>query len=193
MHPAVLQTTIRSLKKGFVKQSWWNLVQDDVKKSLTWTIDHIDLLGSSFRDAFVAGFKLEHKRRFLHGQKTKQSSAFKHTAEAVLGSAITREAYECGKLPCHGVLSLYDFIDPNYADIQACIFLCHQVDILEQMGILTEEANIEPSTDKMIQLLKDLARIDGQLRKRKSTDDFETIYWDFDDESSGQNTEGGVE
>lgn len=186
MHPEVLRSTIKSLKQGFDKQSWWSYVQDDVKTRLMWVIEHVDLAGISFRDAFVTGFSWEHTRRLLSGEKSEKDRTFRHAADAILGSAMSEEAYACGKQPCRSVLNIDDWTDPNYADVQSCVFLCHQVDVLEQMGVIAQEDKSVPSPAKTIQLIKRMTQIDGQLRRNKPGKDVNTIYWDFDTETKGE-------
>jgi hypothetical protein len=170
MNPEVLRTTITAIKKGFSQQPWWNYVQEEVKASLIWIVENIDSLGFSFQECFIALCKWENRRRIVRGIQPDKSVVFKQAADSLLGKAMSQECYEAGKLPCKSVLNLNDYIDPNYADVQFCFSLCHQISALVKLGLIVAE-NTE---------VTDMGQIFSQIKGAKEQDkDFTTIFWDF--------------
>jgi hypothetical protein len=130
MEPLLYQGK-RSIKIALEKAAWWKFVQDEVKHSIYYIIEHIDKLGTDFRDAYLATFKYYHVHRIIKGEsKTGQKGVF---------GKISEEAYQSAIVPTKLLLNLDDWTMPNDADVQACMFLCQHVDILEGLGILGAE------------------------------------------------------
>jgi len=126
------------LRTAFEKTSSWPLVQPEVKERLILIIDNIEILGPNYRDAFLSLFKYNHLLRAT------EKKAISSTASALF-PAMSEETYQSSLAPVRALLNLNDWIQPNDADIQACMFLCQQVDILELVGLFKSDKGPEDS------------------------------------------------
>ncbi len=120
------------LKTAFEKTSSWPLVQPEVKERLLFLIEHIGVLGPHYRDAFLSLFKYNHLLREA------EKKSINSTVSAIF-PAMSEETYQSSLAPVRALLNLNDWIQPNDADIQACMFLCQQVDILEIVGLFKSD------------------------------------------------------
>ena len=165
----VQQAVIQSLKREFIKASWWDEVQDDVKTRLSWLVEHVDEVGSLFAHSFMSLFRWEFERRKLEGDRVTMASYF----STLMGMRISEEAYQCGFVPTRACLSLYDYIEPNDADVAACLMFCHKVEVLEKAGILSmDEMELKTSPSEMAKLLR------TRKKKRAKPIQEETVQWD---------------
>jgi hypothetical protein len=122
---------IKGLRRALHTAFWWNLVQDEVKQRLEVTVDNLAVLGPAFRDAFVAGFRYEYVRRNVEGQ-----SLPSETPGALFGEVMSEEAFQCGIEPTKLVLYLSSWTEPNDADVQACMTVCHHIDEMQEKGLV---------------------------------------------------------
>jgi len=87
-------------------------------------------------------FTYEHNKRLRNGQAV---SSKKH---GVFGSMLSDECYKSATAPTHALLGLDDWTKPNDADVQACIYLCQQVESFESQpdikGLKSEPKKILP-------------------------------------------------
>lgn len=150
---AVRRAIIDSLKKEFLKTSWWGEVQEDVRTRLDWLVEHVDQAGSIFAQTFMSLFRWEFERRKIEGKNVTNPMASYFST--LMGMRITEEAYQCGLLPTRALLDLYDFVRPNDADVAACLFFCHKVEILEKAGMLRlHQPEMKTSPSEMAKLLR---------------------------------------
>jgi hypothetical protein len=180
----VHQAIVTSLKRELMRASWWNEVQEDVKTRLDWSVDHVEEIGSLFAKTFMSLFRWEYERRKLDGKDA--TSPMASYFSTLMGMRISEEAYQCGILPTRAILDLYDYVDPNDADVAACLMYCHKVEILEKSGILISVENeLKTSMSEMAKVL----RKEKPTRPKKIQED--TITWedweDSEDETTGNN------
>ena len=120
------------------KAQWWELVQDEVKERLLLLVDNIEHLGVRFKDAYYSLFKFVHMRRLLDGvseRSSKQSPLFP--------LMMSEETYQAS-IPCvKTLLDLNDWVKPNDADVQACMFLVRQIEVMEIIDDKFKETDIE--------------------------------------------------
>ena len=124
----------KGLKAALKSSNWWPIIQDEIKNQLDYILNNFELLGPHFRDAFVALFKYEHQKRMVQGIMDKTSKP-----SALFGKTMSNECYECGKMPTKVVLGLYEWTDPNEADVQACISLCNQLDQVDALKTMSPD------------------------------------------------------
>lgn len=105
------------LKQLLSRTQWWQYVQPEVKNALEFLIDNLETLGPFFRNAFVSAFQYEHAFR------TCQKQVLTNQPGALFGKGMTEECYNSGILPTKALLHLDDWVSPNDADVQACMFL----------------------------------------------------------------------
>lgn len=125
---------VDSLKRELMKLEWWNEVQDDVKAKLEWVAINITEIGVYFANTFLTFFRWEYQRRKL--ENSNADNPLSGYLTAILGMRIPEEAFQCGKTPVRAVLNLYDYVDPNDADVASCLFLCHKIEALQKLGFL---------------------------------------------------------
>lgn len=167
----VRQAIITSLKREFIKASWWNEVQEGVKTRLNWIIENVDKVGSLFSRSYMSLFCWEFERRKLEGDNVTNPMASYFST--LMGMRISEEAYQCGLLPTRAVLNLYDYVEPNDADVAACLMLCHKIEILEKSGmILMNETELKTSPSEMAKILR------PPHKKEAKPIQEETIAWD---------------
>lgn len=118
-----------TIKKAFQKTEWWEFVQDEVKEKINTEIEHIITSGPAFRDAFVSGFTYEHNRRLREGIAVSTSEP------GVFGMSLSNECYHSAIASAKSLLHLDEWTLPNDADIQACIYLCQQIELFESLGL----------------------------------------------------------
>ncbi len=166
----VRQAIIVSLKRELVKSSWWGEVQDDVKTRLDWIVDHIDQAGLLFASSYMSLFSWEYERRKLEGHNVTNPMASYFST--LMGMRISEEAYQCGLLPTRAVLNLYDYLEPNDADVAACMMLCHKIEVLEKSGmLLMNESELRTNPSEMAKVMR-------PPRKKKAPPiQEETITW----------------
>lgn len=171
---AVKQAIVASIKREFIKANWWGEVQEDVKTRLNWLVDHIDEVGSLFTRSFMSLLRWEFERRRRDGERvTNPMTGYLST---LMGMRISEEAYQCGLLPTRAVLNLYDFIQPNDADVAACLMYCHKVEILEKSGMLQiDETKLRTSPTEMAKVLRSRKKKQAQPKIQE-----EIIPWDDD-------------
>jgi len=129
MHRNLHKESATALRLAFKNANWWPIVQDEVKERLDLLLNHFELLGPPFRDAFVAHFKYENMIRMLKGESEKLNKP-----GALFGAAMSDECYQCGKQAVKSLLDLNDWTDPNEADVQCCISICNQIDKIEMLA-----------------------------------------------------------
>lgn len=173
MAESIQQAIVDTLKREFIKARWWDEVQEDVKTRLGFLVEHVDKTGPLFMRSFMSLLRWEYKRRQLEGQNV--TSPMASYFSTLLGMRISEEAYQCGLMPTRSCLNLYDYIEPNDADVSACFMFCHKVEILEKAGMLEfDESELTTSLSEMAKLLRP--------RKKKSKPiQEETILWDETD------------
>lgn len=170
----VERAIINSLKREFIKASWWDEVQDDVKNRLSWLVEHIESAGPRFTHSFMSLFQWEFERRQLEGQNA--TSPMASYFSTMMGMRISEEAYQCGFLPTRACLNLYDYIAPNDADVAACLMFCQKVEILEKAGVLfMAKIELKTSSSEMAKLLR-------KKKKKAKPIHEETIIWEDDPE-----------
>lgn len=171
----VKQAVVMSLKQEFIKASWWDEVQDDVKTRLNWLVENIDRTGPLFARSFMSLFSWEFERRKTEGNNVTNPMASYFST--LMGMRISEEAYQCGLLPTRAVLNLYDYVKPNDADVAACLMLCHKIEILEKSGMISmTEAELKTSPSEMAKLLR------SPRKKKAKPIQEETITWDDEPE-----------
>lgn len=134
---AVTKATIKTLESS----AWWKYVQPEVSQQIHFIIEHISIVGVDFKNAFISAFKFQHAARVLKKQSVRADSP-----GALFGRAMTDECYQSGALPAKLLLGLDDWIRPNDADVQACMHLCQQIEILDKYGLLKTKNEINDST-----------------------------------------------
>jgi len=135
----------KTLRESYAQTSWWELAQIETKQALVYIIDNIQIMGIQFRDAFIAMFAYEHLMRI------RQSKARPASEESPLfGKILPEECYLSGKHPVKAVLHMDDWFEANDADVNACMVLCQQIDLLESMDILMKI----PDTENLTKSLK---------------------------------------
>ena len=166
----VQQAIITSLKREFIKASWWEEVQEDVKTRLNWLVEHVDEVGSLFARSFMSLFCWEYERRKLEG--TVVTNPMASYFSTLMGMRISEEAYQCGLLPTRAVLSLYDYVQPNDADVAACLMFCHKIEVLEKSGMLVmNETELKTNPSEMAKILR------SPRKKKAKPIQEETITW----------------
>ena len=182
MDKSVRDTLVASIKTAFLGVKWWNEVQEDVRTRLEWIIDHIQSLGPLFAFTYMALFRWQYESRRIEGKKTNHPMA--SYLSTILGMRISEEAFQCGHLPTRAVLDLYDYLEPTDSDVAACLFLCHQVEILQKTGMLQEhkDSDLKTSPSEMAELLKA-----PKPKKKIPPIQEELIEWSDDEEPETQN------
>lgn len=167
----VRQAVITSLKQEFIKANWWGEVQEDVKTRLNWLVEHVDDVGLLFVRSFMSLFCWEFERRKLEGNNLPNPMASYFST--LMGMRISEEAYQCGLLPARAVLNLYDYLEPNDADVAACLMFCHKIEILEKSGMLImNKTRLKTSPSEMAKILR------SPRRKKVKPIQEETIIWE---------------
>lgn len=151
-----------ALNAEFKKADWWGEVQDDVRARLLWVMNNIEQIGLSFYQTFITFVRWEFERRKVEGSGIKNPMTGYLTA--ILGMRISEEAYQCGRIPTRAVLDLYDYIEPNDADVTACMFLCHKIETLQHVGLLV--ANEEQYNATREELKDAFSQINNKNRIR---------------------------
>ncbi len=173
----VRQAIISALKREFIKASWWDEVQEDVKTRLNWLVEHIEDLGSIFAHSYMSLFRWEFDRRRLEGKNV--TSPMASYFSTLMGMRISEEAYQCGLLPTRAMLDLYDFVQPNDADVAACLMYCHKVEVLEKSGMIElKDMELKTSPSEMAKLLRP-----GKKKKKAKPIQEESIPWEDDEDS----------
>jgi hypothetical protein len=131
----------QAIKKALKEVEWWKLVHDEVKKALHLIIEHIDTLGTPFRDSFRAACQLEAIRRVILQQSGDDSPSI------VFGSKLPEEKYQSSKAPVKLLLGLNDWFDPNEADVQSCYLICDHVNILERLDVIEGQDKSGPNEE----------------------------------------------
>jgi hypothetical protein len=127
----LLKTTKKSLIQSFSGTDWWSFVHSEIKEQIIDIIQNVDLSGSLFRNAWIALFSYSaylRKREGINCLLTEHSALFGH--------GMAEEVFQCGKLPTKTILQIDGWIEINEADVQACIWLCHQIDMLIRLGVI---------------------------------------------------------
>ncbi len=170
---------VNSLKRELVRTESWNDVQDDVKARLEWIVNRIDKVGTLFARSYMTLFRWEYERRKLEGKHLK--NPLTGYLSTLLGMQITEEAFQCGSVPTRAILSLYDYVEPNDADVTACLFLCNKIEILEKMGALKHDnSEWKINSSEIAELRKNPK---PALPKRSE----EKLTWDFPDKDEKNN------
>jgi hypothetical protein len=177
---AVRKAIIIQLKTEMMKIDWWDEVQEDVQTRLGWVIDHVTDIGPLFARSFMMLFRWEFDRRRIGGETIKNPYA--GFVSTLMGMRISEEAYQCGILPTRSLLDLYDYVAPNDSDVAACLYLCHKIEIFEQMGALQhspEQMKTTPS--EMAKVIRDLGKPKRQRPSQKGTPlaNEEKFTWGF--------------
>lgn len=168
----VQRAIIDSLKQEFIKASWWDEVQDDVKTRLNWLVEHVEEAGSPFANSFMTLLRWEFERRKLEG--TNAVNPMASYFSTLMGMRISEEAYQCGFLPTRACLNLYDYVEPNDADVAACLLFCHKVEVLEKANILSMNATELTSPSEMAKLLRTRKKSTKPTKPIQE----ETVTWD---------------
>lgn len=137
-----IAVSVRSIKKSLLKASWWKHVQPEVAEKLNFIIDNLKSLGPMFKDAFIASFKFAHARRVVVG-----TNVTPDMPGALFGRNMTEECYQSGIDGTKLLLELQDWTKPNDADVQACMHLCQQIEVLSQLGIFQSNDKEQSDSD----------------------------------------------
>lgn len=129
-----ISLAIKSIKRTITTTTWWSYVHDEVKEAILDVIDNLSTLAIPFKEAFIAQFKLCHARRILRGINVPSKRP-----SALFGRSMTEECYQSGISATKNLLEMDDWFRPNDADVQACMFLIQQIEILVNLGIFKEE------------------------------------------------------
>lgn len=97
-------------------------------------IENVSTVGILFREAFMAGFKYSHALRVVRGDNIPFGEP-----SALLDSKFPEEFYKSGISVTKSLLRFDDWIEPNDADVYACMVLCQQIEALDRMGLLPDE------------------------------------------------------
>lgn len=166
----IIRAIIHSLKQEFIKTIWWGEVQDDVKTRLNWLVEHIEEAGSLFAHSFMTLLRWEFERRKLEGTNVVNPMASYFST--LMGMRISEEAYQCGLLPTRACLNLYDYVEPNDADVAACLMFCHKVEVLEKSNMLSMNTiELKTSPSEMAKLLRTPKKPTKPVQE-------ETVTWD---------------
>jgi len=177
----VRKAIIYSLKSEMMKIEWWDEVQEDVKTRLEWIINHINPIGTLFTRSYMTLFRWEFERRRLDGENI--TNPFAGYVSTLMGMRISEEAYQCGILPTRATLDLYDYVDPNDSDVAACLYLCHKIEVLEQMGALQHNAErMKTTPSEMAKVIKGLNK-PKRTKKRTPKINEEKLTWDLPDDT----------
>jgi hypothetical protein len=134
MSEVTLPEVVAALKESCINSDWWKYVQDDARGSLIFIMENVTVVGRSFRDAFIAEFRYSHALRIA----TDSNKPFSEPT-VLFGAKFPEEFYRSGIAPTKSLLRMADWLEPNEADVHACMILCQQVDVLHRMGILPDE------------------------------------------------------
>jgi len=140
---------VSAVKSSLKRAPYWKHVQDETKLCLELVVDDFIILGPLFRDAFLASFKYEHAFRMATGENIPSS-----VPGVLFGEEMSEECYQSGIAPTKALLHLNDWNQPNEADVQACIAMCHHVEHLQMFmsnkavsDLLLEPPNSKPETN----------------------------------------------
>lgn len=122
----LLSDSAKPLKKKIVKEeTWWEVVQEEVKREVEWVIDNLPRTYETFPNLLYWQFIWECDKREMRNQKPFL------TYEQAIGNLddpqMTDVSYHCGKEPVKAILGLQDWTMPNDADVYACLFLRRQI------------------------------------------------------------------
>lgn len=137
-----LSEITKALREACCGAEWWQFVQSEVADALLHLFDNINQLGQSFYEAYVAAFCFEYNTRLDKGL------AKPLTEMTVLFGKFPEEFYLSGIAPTKNLLRLNDWIEPNEADVYACVIFCRQISILCTMNALVDQ------TPAVVQTLK---------------------------------------
>ncbi len=118
----------KALRTALKNAQWWPIIQDEVKHQLEIILDNFDVMGPAFKEAFVSLFRFESLRRHIKGLSLKEDQP-----SVLFGSAMTEEVYQSALTPVRAVLDLNDWVEPNEADVQACLSICNHADHLDSI------------------------------------------------------------
>lgn len=172
------ESIVPAIKRSLMERPWWKDVQSDVRTNLEWVIDNIEEVGTLFIRAYMTMFRWEFERRKLKGENI--NTPMVGYLSAALGMNISEESYQCGILPTRSVLDLYDYVRPNDADVSACLLLCHKIEVLEGMGVLTH--NTEGMQITSSALAGSMNSGESKPRQPEHPITEETVKWDTPDE-----------
>jgi len=140
--------TAKTLRKILKQATWWNLVQDEVKKKVGFVLDNFDVLAPVFKDTFTNLFKYESMRRSLE-----KKSIHLGTPGVLFGSSMNEEVYQSGKIPTRVLLNLNDWVEPNEADVQVCFAICNHLEYLSETSnkLCEESKKLLEDTKKILE------------------------------------------
>lgn len=155
--PDDLQLIKAVLKRELARAKWWEYVREDVRTQIYWIIHHLEEVGCLYRDCFDYLFKYEHAIRCIDGFTESDSMLLPVNMS---GYSINEESYQCGKLPVKMLLHLEDVFEPNDAEVQACLYVCHQIDILKASGYIkpSKYQSKTPAEIKLQQIIEEAVK-----------------------------------
>ena len=136
----ILKAASGSIKQTLTTSTWWKYVQPDVEDGIHLVLDNLETIAIPFRDSFVHVFRFEHCRRMIEDKSVESK-----IPGALFGKELPEEVYQSGKLPVKMLLRLNDWIEPNEADVQACLHIITQIDVFATLGAFG--SNLNTSTD----------------------------------------------
>lgn len=161
------------IKKSIQSQEWNDLVQEDVKVSLFWIIDHIENVGLRFSSAFVNSVQYGLLVRSVRQHKVISDPKSELASQVIFGSSMSHELYQVCIVPCKVLLDLPEYVKPNYADIRACFLLCKLIGELDSKNTFSSNPSFG-----------ELTLPNKATMKNKSTtpisEEVEKIHWEID-------------
>lgn len=137
-----IDIAVKTMKETLLGASWWKHVQPETAEKLQSILNNLITMGPLFKRAFIESFKYSHAHRVVTGKSVPSD-----IPGALFGRAMSEECYQSGIGPVKHLLDLSDWIKPNDADVQACMHVCQQIEILEKLGIF-EDGEIKLTEDK---------------------------------------------
>ena len=135
-----LSQIVSAIKDTCSKTDWWKYVQDEVRTDLLYLIEHVDVLGTSFRDAFIANLKLEHAIRVINNR-----NVLFEEGTALFGDKFPEELFQSGIPIVKTILKLQEWVEPNEADVYACVIICQHINVLEAMEAIEDKTPFSAS------------------------------------------------
>lgn len=107
------------------------------------------------------------------------------------GYSINEESFQCGRFPTKMLLHLEDYFDPNDAEVQACLYVCHQIDILKasEMLKISKYQIKSPAEVKLQQIISKAVTLaqKNNIKKQKEVQaEGKTLNWEFDNKDDDE-------
>ena len=141
----LLSSAIHALKKRLTEAEWWALVQPEFQASITHIIENLKECGVSFKNAYINAYIFSHSIRRVRKLNIEPSI---HVG--LFGKQLSEECYQSAILPTKMLLQVNDWTLPNEADVQACMYVCQQIETFELLGFIGENKSVGSGLKNLI-------------------------------------------